>query len=591
MLAKRILCSCVVAVALMACESSTSPLQVNTPPPVADLDVAGIAPAQNFSTTGEVSVALIPRARDGTAILSSDVAVDAELLKPACYEEDESVTEIIKTGSRPVAVALILDSSGSLAETDPARDRVDAARTFARVIWDAGDRNELALFDFGAGGESGFIWSRMLANFTRDESILDSGLQAITEADDTPLYESVIEVLDFVDQTRPQNEYRRIAVVLSDGLPNGPAADLDDAVEKATATNIPLYTIGLGTASIESMIEDQSAVQVMQQLAGRTEGKYAAADDPATLAALQGAVGTAVGEGYFNSNLSIEPVPPPGSTVRLSLSAGSQTTEVLFRAPPGGPSDEFFTWPVLPGAEDGEFQFGCLTQDVNDCYSIPSSPNSAEWYDAQPFQLEPNDGLASFDEGWHLGADWNQVGGDDRGEPVFAAANGTIARPPGNAGTGWGNAIFVRHETGFGTFTTVYAHVFFCDGNSLQQGDEVVAGQQIATVGRAEPDPDYPYHLHFELRAGGNSEIGRGYTPGPLSGVSNSARSDRECGIGPQGQINPTYFISRHNDDLRIPLYSWCGGDWEPAWSHDAQQDEVAPDDARFLEESPSGRH
>lgn len=561
------------ATGVAACESGVSPLRVDAPPPVTHIDVAGVAPDADFRTTGEIVLGLVPRARDGSAVLSGDVSVPIDVREPACHGVEEGTTEIVETGDAPLAATLILDSSGSLAETDPERLRVDAARTFAEAVWRGGPENEVALFDFGAGREVPFADSRLLTGFTRDPSALESGLQRITADANTPLYESVIEVLEYVHQRRGPGNYQRIAVVVSDGLPNGPRATLEDAITTAGRLEIPVYTIGLGTASIASPIEVDSAVQVMQQLAGRTEGKYAAADDPATLASLQGAIGTAISEGHLNKRLRIVPVPSPGTTLRLSVGGAGGGEVVTFRSPAQKPSDAFFTWPLLPFAPDGEFRADCITQN-GDCYYLGDAQSG---WDAQPYQQEEDSNL-----GWHLGADWNRGSGDDDlGAAVYSTANGTVTRTD-DIGGDWGKAIFVRHQTGFGTFTSVYAHVEWCDSGPPAEGAAVVAGQQIAKVGKVT---SLPPHLHFEVRAGASSDIGRGYTQAPLTGVSQSLRSEAECGIGPEGQINPNYFVSRHNGDARVPLYSWCAGGWEPAWLvQDRNPDDDRKTSSRYSE-------
>ncbi len=73
-----------------------------------------------------------------------------------------------------------------------------------------------------------------------------------------------------------------------------------------------------------------------------------------------------------------------------------------------------------------------------------------DWYNAQDFTVNN-----------HLGEDWNinSGGNTDCGEPVFAAANGTIVYAE-NAGVGWGNVVIIEHYLPDGRkVQTLYGHL------------------------------------------------------------------------------------------------------------------------------------
>ena len=108
-----------------------------------------------------------------------------------------------------------------------------------------------------------------------------------------------------------------------------------------------------------------------------------------------------------------------------------------------------------------------------------------DWYNAQ-----------DFGENTHLGEDWNanSGGNTDCGEPVFAAANGTIVYAE-NAGSGWGNVLIIEHNLPNGErIQTLYGHL----QKITKSSGEVKMREQIGTVGNA--DGKYLCHLHFELR-------------------------------------------------------------------------------------------
>jgi len=190
-----------------------------------------------------------------------------------------------------------------------------------------------------------------------------------------------------------------------------------------------------------------------------------------------------------------------------------------------------FTWPIDPDNPSAG-HFGPCTDWPNKsdgCYWLSDSSEDINtvWRDAQPFQQYPCDGCGRRKR-YHLGADYN-IGSDaaDAGEPVYPAASGTISEVMSNI-RGWGNIIFVKHETPDGTYTSMYAHVDWLPSGQPEEGVSVSPDNPIAEVGNG--GGLYPYHLHFEIRRGINTAPGPAYTW-------------RRVQEGPQGQIDPNAFI------------------------------------------------
>lgn len=96
--------------------------------------------------------------------------------------------------------------------------------------------------------------------------------------------------------------------------------------------------------------------------------------------------------------------------------------------------------------------------------------------------------------GWHAGIDISA----EMGSQVYAAAPGTVVY------SGWirsyGQVVKIEHSNGF---ITLYAHNLT---NLVEAGEEVEAGQVIATVGRSGHATGP--HVHFEIR-----RDGRAYNP------------------------------------------------------------------------------
>lgn len=150
-----------------------------------------------------------------------------------------------------------------------------------------------------------------------------------------------------------------------------------------------------------------------------------------------------------------------------------------------------------------------------DGFDFPvGAPDGAGYHDAQPFGA--ND---------HLGGDWNgDRGGDsDRGDPVFAIADGVVADAADRAG-GWGNVVRILHPCGV---ESLYAHL---DAIAVAPGARVRRGQPIGTIGTA--GGVYPAHLHLELRD----------RPLPLGGGYAADRT---------GYLDPTAFIRAHRPRRR----------------------------------------
>jgi murein DD-endopeptidase MepM/ murein hydrolase activator NlpD len=93
--------------------------------------------------------------------------------------------------------------------------------------------------------------------------------------------------------------------------------------------------------------------------------------------------------------------------------------------------------------------------------------------------------------GWHAGIDISA----ELGSQIQAAAAGTVVF------SGWirayGQIVKIQHSGGF---ITLYAHN---TKNLVEEGEDVEAGQVIATVGRSG-DASGP-HVHFEVRRDGKA--------------------------------------------------------------------------------------
>ena len=96
----------------------------------------------------------------------------------------------------------------------------------------------------------------------------------------------------------------------------------------------------------------------------------------------------------------------------------------------------------------------------------------------------------------HLGMDlWIEAH-----TPIYAPLNGTIHSFKNNTNHGdYGPTIILKHHIEGVEFYTLYGHLSLASIQDLEVGVEVTQGDQIATLGTAEVNGDYPPHLHFQI--------------------------------------------------------------------------------------------
>ena len=111
------------------------------------------------------------------------------------------------------------------------------------------------------------------------------------------------------------------------------------------------------------------------------------------------------------------------------------------------------------------------------------------------------------DTDFHTGLDIGDYSQEIYGEPVVAAADGTVAMVSEDwtPGRGYGMYLVIEHENGF---ATLYGHLSAID---VEEGDTVKAGEQIGQIG-ATGFATGP-HLHFEVRRDGQHTDPAEYLP------------------------------------------------------------------------------
>ena len=114
-------------------------------------------------------------------------------------------------------------------------------------------------------------------------------------------------------------------------------------------------------------------------------------------------------------------------------------------------------------------------------------PASGYITDGFGWRVSPTEGASSYHQGTDIGASC--------GDPIFAASSGTVEYAGWNGG--YGNFILIDHGNGI---ETAYGHIV-SGGTLVSTGEEVIVGEQIASVGTTGTSTGC--HLHFEVRVGG----------------------------------------------------------------------------------------
>lgn len=193
--------------------------------------------------------------------------------------QEVEVVEFNGSGGVPVSTLLVLDRSGSMMG-DKLAGAQSAALSFVDLMREQ-DKVGLLLF---AGT------SVLAETLTDDQESLKRSIAQIQLADDTALYDAVVDSLVVLEPVSG----RKSAIVLSDGIDNqdswagpmfsaGSSHTLDEAVERAGESGVTLYTIGLGQ-------HGDLNEEALEQIAEQTGGRYFYAPSADELAALYGSL-------------------------------------------------------------------------------------------------------------------------------------------------------------------------------------------------------------------------------------------------------------------------------------------------------------
>lgn len=259
-------------------------------------------------------------------ITSASATVDNAITAPNTvvaaqqYVAEAEVTVNIEV-EEIVNAVLDIDQSGSMNDTDPERQRVEAAKSFIERIK---PEDRLAVMTF-QGADEGFRASSLLQDFTSDKAALGAAVDKVKQTGYTPIWASVLDTVDLHGSDEGGGNASRVVVLFTDGKSQRDRATFAEALSGAKASGAKYFTVGLGAGNEDL---DMSA---LQQLAEETGGTFANVDNPDELDELFNKIFNAIrASGVIT--LRISPVPPAGTIIQgtLTFEVNDQTFDLPY---------------------------------------------------------------------------------------------------------------------------------------------------------------------------------------------------------------------------------------------------------------------
>ena len=263
-----------------------------------------------FETTGGEFTINISPLDDNQDLISENLTKDNFIFKDAKLLNSSGVDvadiNIVPTSlsvttptttSSANNIVVDIDSSGSMSSNDPNKLRANAAKQLVNIL---SSNDIMAIMDFGAGSDNGYVNSRLLQNFTNDKAALSSSIDKIEESGSTPMYQSILDASTLLNKTQYGT---KTLILFTDGEANDDGLK-SSALETAKNSLVTIHTIGLGSG-----VDDIA----LKNISSQTGGVYGHASDATELnniflsigtGAIKGKV-TITGNGSFTKNVSV----------------------------------------------------------------------------------------------------------------------------------------------------------------------------------------------------------------------------------------------------------------------------------------------
>lgn len=297
------------------------------------LPIEGLSPA-NFTLS---PCAPAPANKPANCIRGAHLAADAAYAPTSAAPT--GLQRIAASPEKPFAAGLLMDQSGSIAQSDASGARLYSAKAFLRALG-SDDRALLAAF---AGGPGAIIPTAPLTVYPpfidrASAGSLFATLDGLTQqvGGDTPLYDAVDTLRGRVaNDTSLPTGMAKAVVIFSDGADTSCTSDSAcrtrraEVIQSANIAQVRLFTIGL-SKDID--------IAALGELANQTGGAFLYADAAEQLLPLYGSVGKLLSLGLptyrmrWTVRADAQGVFQSGSSLlgRVQVTAGANTFTVPF---------------------------------------------------------------------------------------------------------------------------------------------------------------------------------------------------------------------------------------------------------------------
>lgn len=184
------------------------------------------------------------------------------------------ITVTQASSSERIALALVLDTSGSISATD-LQNIKQAATTLVNML---GPNDLVALWEF-------YTQVYLRQDYTTNKQAVIAAINAMSPGGQTALYDAIFQAADHSAAVSG----RKSMVVMTDGEDNNSVHSEAEAISKAVEKQIPVFTVGFGTAN----------PQVLERIASQTGGVYYPAASSAQLQDLFRRIGSVIANQYL----------------------------------------------------------------------------------------------------------------------------------------------------------------------------------------------------------------------------------------------------------------------------------------------------
>ncbi|QQS45291.1 MAG: VWA domain-containing protein [Acidobacteriota bacterium] len=224
----------------------------------ADQPIEGLAPETVSISTSQVIVNVtVTNARGGYV-----TGLDSEAFQLLEDDREQEVSEFLGFET-PMAVAVVLDVSGSVIEKDLDRYR----NAVLDLAYRLRPSDTLAIYTFDRQGV------RKIRDFTSTVEGLKPLLRDLGGDGKTPLYDAILTASA---ELRERPERRRAMILISDGADSASSVTLREVETQTFLAGTSVYAIDLVNTEKSSRrsAERQAAAQTLKQIAQESGGRY-----------------------------------------------------------------------------------------------------------------------------------------------------------------------------------------------------------------------------------------------------------------------------------------------------------------------------